>query len=66
MTSMPHVRQWRSRTVLGIGEAMPDFAAVGGDTYRRGFAGDTLNTCWNMRTIDALFASARPGRFERP
>lgn len=51
MTSVPHIRQWRSRTVLGIGEAMLEFAAVGGDTYRRGFAGDTLNTCWHMAQI---------------
>jgi 2-dehydro-3-deoxygluconokinase len=51
MTSAPSIRRWRSRSVLGIGEAMLEFAAVGGDTYRRGFAGDTLNTCWYMAQI---------------
>lgn len=51
MTSLPHMRRWRSRSVLGIGEAMVEFAPVGGDAYRRGFAGDTLNTCWHMAQI---------------
>jgi 2-dehydro-3-deoxygluconokinase len=48
---MLHIRQWRSRSVFGIGEAMVEFAPLGGDTYRRGFAGDTLNTCWHMAQI---------------
>jgi len=37
--------------VLGIGEAMVEFAVVGDDTYRRGFAGDTLNTCWHLAQL---------------
>jgi len=45
------LRHWRNRSVLGIGEAMLEFATVGGDLYRRGFAGDTLNTCWHMAQI---------------
>jgi 2-dehydro-3-deoxygluconokinase len=63
MTSAPRIRRWRSRSVLGVGEAMLEFAAVGGDTYRRGFAGDTLNTCWHMAQI--LGPSARVGYFTR-
>lgn len=51
MTAPLQVRTWRHRSVLGIGEAMLEFAAVGGDTYRRGFAGDTLNTCWHMAQV---------------
>ena len=39
------------RTVVGIGEAMVEFAPVGENTYRRGFAGDTLNTCWHMAQL---------------
>ena len=58
-----HVRLWRSRSVLGIGEAMVEFAPVGGDTYRRGFAGDTLNTCWHMAQI--LGPHARVGYFTK-
>lgn len=60
---MRHIRQWRGRSVLGIGEAMVEFAPVGGDTYRRGFAGDTLNTCWHMAQI--LGANARVGYFTK-
>jgi 2-dehydro-3-deoxygluconokinase len=45
------LRHWRNRSVLGIGEAMLEFATLGGDLYRRGFAGDTLNTCWHMAQI---------------
>ena len=30
---------------------MVEFAPVGDDLYRRGFAGDTLNTCWHMARI---------------
>ncbi len=44
-------RHWRNRAVLGIGEAMLELAPVGGELYRRGFAGDTLNTCWHMAQI---------------
>ena len=61
--SLQHVRLWRSRSVLGIGEAMVEFATVGGDTYRRGFAGDTLNTCWHMAQI--LGPHARVGYFTK-
>jgi len=60
---MPHVREWRSHSVLGIGEAMVEFVPVGGDTYRRGFAGDTLNTCWHMAQI--LGAHARVGYYTK-
>lgn len=61
MTSTQHIRLWRNRSVLGIGEAMVEFAPVGGDAYRRGFAGDTLNTCWHMAQI--LGPQARTGYF---
>ncbi len=44
-------RPWRSRTFLGVGEAMLEFAAVGDDLYRRGFAGDTLNTAWSLAQL---------------
>jgi 2-dehydro-3-deoxygluconokinase len=59
----PHIRPWRSRSVLGIGEAMVEFAPMVGDTYRRGFAGDTLNTCWHMAQI--LGTHARVGYFTK-
>ncbi len=51
MNSTQQIRTWRSRSVLGIGEAMVEFAPLGGDTYRHGFAGDTLNTCWHMAQV---------------
>lgn len=51
MDSLLHTRPWRNRSVLGIGEVMVEFAAVGGDTYRRGFAGDTFNTCWHLAQV---------------
>jgi 2-dehydro-3-deoxygluconokinase len=63
MTSATPIRQWHSRSVLGIGEAMLEFAAVGGDIYRRGFAGDTLNTCWHMAQV--LGPDAQVGYFTR-
>lgn len=62
-TATHHIRQWRSRTVLGVGEAMVEFAPVGDQTYRRGFAGDTLNTCWHMAQI--LGSHARVGYFTK-
>ena len=44
-------RTWLNRNVVGIGEAMVEFAPMGKNTYRRGFAGDTLNTCWHIAQI---------------
>jgi 2-dehydro-3-deoxygluconokinase len=44
-------RQWINRNVVGVGEAMLEFAPVGDDVYRRGFAGDTLNTCWHLAEL---------------
>ena len=63
VTSLLHARTWHSRSVLGIGEAMVEFAPVGGDAYRRGFAGDTLNTCWHMAQL--LGPHAQVGYFTR-
>ncbi len=37
--------------VIGVGEAMVEFAPVEGGLYRRGFAGDTFNTCWYLRRL---------------
>jgi 2-dehydro-3-deoxygluconokinase len=45
------IRTWLNRNVVGIGEAMVEFAPVGENIYRRGFAGDTLNTCWHIAQI---------------
>ena len=59
MATDPARRQGPGRSVLGVGEAMIEFAAVGTDLYRRGFAGDTLNTCWHMARL--LRAHARIG-----
>ena len=61
--SMQHMRTWRSRSVLGIGEAMVEFAPVSGDSYRCGFAGDTLNTCWHMAQL--LGPHAQVGYFTK-
>jgi 2-dehydro-3-deoxygluconokinase len=44
-------RQWLNRKVVGVGEAMVEFAPVGENIYRRGFVGDTLNTCWHIAQI---------------
>lgn len=63
LTAGPQVRSWRHRTVLGIGEAMVEFVPVGGETYRRGFAGDTLNTCWHLAQL--LGPHARVGYFTK-
>ena len=63
MTNTLNVRTWRSRSVLGIGEAMVEFAPTGGNAYRRGFAGDTLNTCWHMAQL--LGESARVSYFTK-
>lgn len=43
--------------VVGVGEAMVEFAPVDGGLFRRGFAGDTLNTSWYLRR---LLPSDRP------
>jgi 2-dehydro-3-deoxygluconokinase len=51
MTANDPARQWRGRRILGVGEAMVEFAPVGDDLYRRGFAGDTLNTCWHIAQL---------------
>ncbi|MDP4299040.1 sugar kinase [Leptothrix discophora] len=51
MTPDSQTRRWSHRHVLGIGEAMVEFASTGGDTYRRGFAGDTLNTAWYLAQL---------------
>ncbi|MEY8799344.1 sugar kinase [Leisingera sp. XS_AS12] len=42
MTGFPFAR------VVAIGEAMVEMAPIGGDQYRRGFAGDTFNTAWHL------------------
>ncbi len=34
-----------------IGECMVELAPQAGDLYRRGFAGDTLNTAWYLRAL---------------
>lgn len=52
---MTQIPEWtlgfRHPHILGVGEAMLEFAAIGDGLYRRGFAGDTLNTCWHMAQI---------------
>jgi 2-dehydro-3-deoxygluconokinase len=37
--------------IVGIGEAMVEFAPVPGGLFKQGFAGDTLNTCWYLRRM---------------
>jgi 2-dehydro-3-deoxygluconokinase len=44
-------RRWLNRKVIGIGEAMVEFAPIGTNVYQRGFAGDTLNTCWHIAKL---------------
>jgi 2-dehydro-3-deoxygluconokinase len=39
------------KSVVCVGEAMVEFAPVGDNLYRRGFAGDTLNACWHIAEI---------------
>lgn len=51
MTTDGLARRRRGGRILGIGEAMVEFAPVGDGLYRRGFAGDTLNTCWHMAQL---------------
>ncbi len=58
-------RTWSHPHVLGIGEAMVEFASTGGDAYRRGFAGDTLNTSWYLAQLMSQSgdASSRVGYY---
>jgi 2-dehydro-3-deoxygluconokinase len=37
--------------IVGIGEAMIEFAPAADGLFRRGFAGDTLNTSWYLRRL---------------
>lgn len=37
--------------IVGVGEAMVEFAPVGGGHYARAFAGDTLNTAWYLARL---------------
>jgi 2-dehydro-3-deoxygluconokinase len=37
--------------ILAIGEAMIEFAPAGEGLFKRGFAGDTLNTAWYLRAL---------------
>lgn len=39
---------WRDGPLVGVGEAMVEFAPVERGLYAQGFAGDTLNTCWYL------------------
>jgi 2-dehydro-3-deoxygluconokinase len=56
-------RNWLNRTIVGVGEAMVEFAPIGENVYRRGFAGDTLNTCWHIARI--VGDHAKVGYFTR-
>ncbi len=59
MTTAQSTRSWRGQHIVGIGEAMVEFAPVGDDLYKRGFAGDTLNTCWHMAQLLGEHANVR-------
>ena len=48
-----------SLKTVAVGEAMVELAPVGDGQYRRGFAGDTLNTAWHM--AQALLGRATVG-----
>ena len=37
--------------IVGIGEAMVEFAPVEAGRYARAFAGDTLNTAWYLTRL---------------
>ncbi|MCC8234216.1 sugar kinase [Pinisolibacter aquiterrae] len=41
----------RDGDLIGVGEAMVEFAPVEGGLYRRGIAGDTFNTVWYLRRL---------------
>jgi 2-dehydro-3-deoxygluconokinase len=40
-----------TRRVIALGECMVELAPVGGDRYRRGYAGDTYNFAWYLRRL---------------
>jgi 2-dehydro-3-deoxygluconokinase len=42
---------FRSAAIVGVGEAMVEFAPVEGGLFAQGFAGDTLNTCWYLARL---------------
>jgi 2-dehydro-3-deoxygluconokinase len=42
---------FRTGAIVGVGEAMVEFAPVEGGFYVQGFAGDTLNTCWYLAKL---------------
>jgi 2-dehydro-3-deoxygluconokinase len=42
-----------SATFTSIGECMVELSPAGDGLYRRGFAGDTLNTAWGVRALTA-------------
>ena len=39
------------RRIVCVGECMVEFAPIEGQSYRRGFAGDTFNSAWYLRRI---------------
>lgn len=41
----------RTGGIVSIGECMLELSGLGGDTWRMGFAGDTLNTLWTLRAL---------------
>jgi 2-dehydro-3-deoxygluconokinase len=43
--------RWREGSLIGVGEAMVELAPVANGLYAKGFAGDTLNTCWYLKRI---------------
>jgi 2-dehydro-3-deoxygluconokinase len=43
--------RWREGSLIGVGEAMVELAPVANGLYARGFAGDTLNTCWYLKRL---------------
>ena len=51
---------FQSNRTVAVGEAMIEMAETGDGTYRKGFAGDTFNTAWQMAQIPDL---ALPVRF---
>lgn len=51
---------FQSNKTVAVGEAMIEMAETGDGTYRKGFAGDTFNTAWQMAQIPDL---ALPVRF---